>query len=130
MSDPRVQKRFLDLLTYALLLAGAVAMLGPFLWMVSTAFKHPADQFSRALIPSEPTMENFQQLWETLPFTALIVNSFKVAILSTIGQMMTCAMAAFVFAVVRFRYRNLLFLALLLTLMTPFQVTIIPNFIL
>jgi len=130
MTDPRVQKRLVDLATYAILLIGAVAMVGPFLWMVSTAFKHPADQFSRELIPTDPTFENFTQLWATLPFSALIFNSFKVALLSTIGQIFTCAMAAFVFAVVRFRFRNVLFLALLLTLMIPFQVTIIPNFIL
>ena len=44
-------------------------MIGPFLWMVSTAFKQPADQFTRDLIPTAPTLENFQKLWETLPFS-------------------------------------------------------------
>lgn len=129
-SNPRTQKTIVDLIAYAILLAGAVLMIGPFLWMVSTAFKLPADQFSRDLIPPAPTIENFQKLWETLPFTTLIWNSLKVAVLTTIGQILTCAMAAFVFAVVRFRFRNALFLALLVTLMIPFQVTIIPNFIL
>jgi multiple sugar transport system permease protein len=130
MSDPRIQKRLFDLASYIILTAGAALMLGPFLWMASTAFKQPADQFSRTLIPAAPTLENFQKLWEVLPFTTLIFNSFKVAVLTTIGQILTCAMAAFVFAVVQFRYRSVLFLALLVTLMIPFQVTIIPNFIL
>ncbi len=130
MSNPRTQKAVYDLIAYVILLAGAVVMIGPFLWMVSTAFKQPADQFTRDLIPTAPTLENFQKLWETLPFSTLIWNSFKVAVLTTIGQMLTCAMAAFVFAVVKFRFRNALFLALLVTLMIPFQVTIIPNFIL
>ncbi len=130
MSNPRTQKAMVDLASYLILLAGAVVMVGPFLWMVSTAFKQPADQFSRDLIPAAPTLENFQKLWETLPFSTLIFNSFKVAVLTTIGQILTCAMAAFVFAVVQFRFRSALFLALLLTLMIPFQVTIIPNFVL
>jgi multiple sugar transport system permease protein len=130
MNNPRTQKLVVDLFSYIILLAGSLLMVGPFIWMISTAFKPPAEQFSRALIPSAPTLENFQKLWETLPFTTLIFNSFKVAVLTTIGQILTCAMAAFVFAVVQFRFRNVLFLALLLTLMIPFQVTIIPNFIL
>jgi ABC-type glycerol-3-phosphate transport system permease component len=130
MNNPRTQKLVVDLLSYIILLAGAALMVGPFIWMISTAFKPPAEQFSRALIPAAPTLENFQKLWETLPFTTLIFNSFKVAALTTIGQLLTCAMAGFVFAVVQFRFRNALFLALLLTLMIPFQVTIIPNFIL
>jgi multiple sugar transport system permease protein len=130
MDNPRIQKTAVDLASYAILLAGAALMIGPFLWMVSTAFKLPADQFSRNLIPTAPTLENFQNLWATLPFTTLIFNSFKIAVLATVGQLLTCAMAAFVFAVVQFRFRSALFLLLLLTLMIPFQVTIIPNFIL
>jgi ABC-type glycerol-3-phosphate transport system permease component len=130
MTNPRTRSTIFDLASYIILLAGALLMVGPFLWMLSTAFKQPADQFSRALIPAAPTLDNFQKLWETLPFTTLIFNSAKVAVLSTIGQILTCAMAAFVFAVVRFRFRGALFLALLVTLMIPFQVTIIPNFIL
>ena len=130
MSKLSTQKTIFDLATYAILLAGALLMIGPFVWMVSTAFKQPGDQFSRLLIPTAPTLENFQKLWETLPFTTLIFNSAKVAVLSTIGQILTCAMAAFVFAVVQFRFRSALFLALLVTLMIPFQVTIIPNFML
>ncbi len=130
MTNPRTQKAVVDLASYIILLVGAVLMIGPFLWMLSTAFKQPGDQFSRDLIPAAPTLENFQKLWETLPFTTLILNSLKVAVLTTVGQILTCAMAAFVFAVVRFRFRSALFLALLVTLMIPFQVTIIPNFIL
>lgn len=130
MNNVRTQKTVVDLAAYAILLAGGALMIAPFVWMVSTAIKQPADQFSRNLIPTAPTLENFQNLWAMLPFSTLIFNSFKVALLTTIGQLLTCAMAAFVFAVVQFRFRNLLFLLLLLTLMIPFQVTIIPNFIL
>ena len=126
----RARKRLWDLVTYALLLAGTVIMVAPFVWMVATAFKEPADQFSRALIPNPPTLANFAGLWEALPFTRLIFNSLWIAALTTAGQLLTCAMAAFVFAVVRFRGRDALFLALLATLMIPYHVTLVPNFIL
>jgi len=123
------RKQTLDVITYAVLILGSLVMVGPFLWMISTSFKLPANQFTRALIPNPVTTQNFEQLWTILPFGTLIWNSFKVAMLTTIGQLLTCAMGAFVFAVVRFRFREVLFLALLGTLMIPYQVTIIPNFI-
>jgi ABC-type glycerol-3-phosphate transport system permease component len=126
----RLRRRALDLLAYLLLSAGALVMVGPFLWMLSTALKQPADQFSRSLIPSPATLENFTQLWQKLPFARLIFNSVSIAALSTVGQLLTCAMAAFCFAVVRFRFRQALFVSLLATLMLPPQITLVPNFIL
>jgi multiple sugar transport system permease protein len=126
----RARKLLADLATYAILIFGAIIMAGPFVWMIATAFKLPADQFTRTLIPNPVTLENFQTLWEKLPFTTLIFNSLKIAVLSTVGQLLTCSMAAFVFAVVRFRGREFLFVLLLGTMLIPPQVTLVPNFIL
>jgi multiple sugar transport system permease protein len=126
----RTRKLLADLGTYAILIFGAIIMAGPFVWMIATAFKSPADQFTRTLIPNPATFENFQTLWDKLPFTTLIFNSLKIAVLSTIGQLLTCSMAAFVFAVVRFRGREFLFVLLLATMLIPPQVTLVPNFIL
>jgi len=126
----RTRKLVGDLVTYAILIFGAIIMAGPFVWMIATAFKLPADQFTRTLIPNPATFENFQTLWDKLPFTTLIFNSLKIAVLSTIGQLLTCSMAAFVFAVVRFRGREFLFVLLLTTMLIPPQVTLVPNFIL
>jgi multiple sugar transport system permease protein len=120
----------LDALSYILLLLGAAVMLGPFLWMVATSLKLPADQFSRSLIPSPATLDNFRRLWTQLPFTRLIMNSLGIALMATVGQLLTCAMAGFCFAVVRFPLRRALFLLLLATLMLPPQITLVPNFIL
>ena len=125
----RARKTLFDFLAYPLIIAGAVAMIGPFLWMASTALKLPANQYTRDLIPNPATLENFQTLWDKLPFTTLLINSFKIALLSTVGQLITCAMGAFVFAVVRFRFREMLFIALLATLMFPPQITLVPNFL-
>ena len=124
------QKLVLDLVSYALLLAGSVMMLGPFLWMVATSFKLPADQFTKTLIPPTFTLDNFRELFSVdLNFALLFWNSAYISILTTVGQLLTCAMAAFCFAVVKFRGRNALFTGLLLTLLIPPQVTLIPNFI-
>jgi ABC-type glycerol-3-phosphate transport system permease component len=120
----------LDAGAYLLLVLGALLMVGPFIWMIATALKLPADQYSRSLIPNPATLANFGRLWDQLPFTRLIMNSLAIAILSTTGQMLTCAMAAFCFAVVAFPFRRGLFLCLLATLMLPPQITLVPNFIL
>jgi len=125
----RASNTLLDSGTYLLLSLGAVIMVVPFLWMVATSFKLPADQYTKTLIPDPATLDNFKELWQHLPFPRLLFNSFWLSILATIGQLLTCSMGAFAFAVVRFRGRNLLFTLLLITLMIPGQVALIPNFI-
>ena len=125
------KKRILDLITYVLLIGGAVLMATPFLWMVSTSFKLPANQYTKNLIPDPFTLNNFRDLLNVqINFPLLFYNSFLISIMVTIGQLLTCSMAAFVFAAVQFRFRNLLFVLLLITLTIPAQVTLIPNFIL
>lgn len=116
-------------LFYLLLIAGGVIMMAPFAWMISTALKPASDQFTRDLIPRTITFENFGKAWEMMPFQALLWSSFKIAALSTIGQVLTCSMGGFVFAVVKFKGRDLLFMLLLATLMLPYQMTVIPQFL-
>jgi len=124
------QKAFWDAVTYILLILGSVIMLGPFLWMVSTAFKLPADQFTRTLLPPTWTFQNFRDLFGVdINFPLLFFNSVYISLLITAGTLFTCSMAAFCFAVVRFKGRDALFVILLITLMIPAQVTLIPNFI-
>jgi multiple sugar transport system permease protein len=127
-----LQKNILDVITYTLLILGALTMLIPFLWMISVSFREPAAQFSRNIIPHPFTLQNYIDLFEDLPnqaFFYLTFNSFKLSILSVVGQVLTCAMAAFVFAIVKFKGRDLLFALLIATLMIPTQVSLIPNFI-
>lgn len=127
-----LQKTVLDTLAYLVLGIGALTMLLPFVWMISVSFREPAQQYSRNLIPDPIVFQNYADLFRVLPnnaFLALVYNSFKISILTVIGQVLTCAMAAFVFAVVKFKGRNLLFALLLATMMIPPQVSLIPNFI-
>jgi len=100
--------------------------------MISVSFRVPAQQFSRNIIPNPFTIQNYFDLFRDLPdevFLYLTFNSFKISILTVIGQILTCAMAAFVFAVVQFNGRDFLFALLVATLMIPPQVSLIPNFI-
>ncbi|HWQ47257.1 MAG TPA: carbohydrate ABC transporter permease [Longilinea sp.] len=118
------------LLTYALMLLGAAIFAGPFLWMLSTSLKFPADQYTRTFIADPATLENYANLLRRLPELPIQMwNSFYLAALTTIGQVITCSMAAFAFAAVNFKGRNFLFTLLLITFVIPPQVTLIPNFI-
>ena len=78
---------------------------------------------------ASPTLETYPRLFDILPMHLLLWNSFKIALISTFGQLLTCSMAGFIFAVVRFPFRNAIFVILLLTLMVPGQITAIPQFI-
>ena len=120
------------IVVYALLLAGALVMMAPFLWMVVTSLKTRAEVFgsSPLELPTGAHLDNYTRMWEALPFAGFYLNSVKLAVLSTAGQLISCSMAAFAFAILDFRGRRLLFGLLLATLIIPFQVVLIPNFIL
>ncbi|MCA1900451.1 MAG: carbohydrate ABC transporter permease [Chloroflexi bacterium] len=131
MSKP-IYKTILDVVAYAFLIFGALTMLLPFLWMISVSLRVPAEQFSRNIVPNPLTFQNYFDLFRDLPddaFFYLTFNSFKLSILTVFGQVLTCAMAAFVFAIVKFKGRDFLFALLVATLMIPPQVSLIPNFI-
>ena len=121
-----------DRLIVAALLLGGVIMLLPFAWMFSTSWRLAKDSFS---LPPQwwPTtwhVENYREVLENIPFVAFVLNSLQVTVLITLGQLVTCSMAAYAFARLRFPGREALFLVFLSQLMVPQQVTIIPVFIL
>jgi len=118
-----------DVLAFALLTLGALCMTGPFVWMISTSLKPLAQQYDMRLIPETLTFENYPRLFEIIPIHRQLWNSFFIAAVSTFGQLLTCSMAGFIFAVVRFPFRNTIFVILLVTLMVPAQITVIPQFI-
>jgi multiple sugar transport system permease protein len=115
-----------------LLIAGGILMMVPFLWMISTSLKTRAEVFASppTLFPARPRWENYSEMWNALPFAAFFVNSLKLALLNTVGQLISCSMAAYAFSALRFRFRGPLFGLLLVTLIIPFQVVLVPNFIL
>ncbi|MDE0099358.1 MAG: carbohydrate ABC transporter permease [Truepera sp.] len=107
-------------------------MLLPFLWMVSTSLKLPREIFTfpPTWIPSEFAWSNYTKALTAMPFGRFYLNSLAVAIAVTLLTILTSALAAFAFARLRFRGRDTLFLIYLATLMIPFTVLLIPNFVL
>jgi multiple sugar transport system permease protein len=116
---------------YALLVAGAVVMLFPFVWMVSTSLKPDLELFKTPpqLIPHPLQPENYSRVAELMPIWRFAINSLVVAAVATTLQVLTSAMAGYAFARLRFRGRDALFFVYLATLMVPFQVTIVPLFV-
>ncbi len=117
---------------YTLLMVSALFMIVPFLWMLSTSLK--ADQYVLTMppqfFPRPLSLRSYVRLAELFPIGRMFFNSLLVATLTTLGQLVTCSMAAYAFARMRFKGSNALFLVYLATLMIPFQVTITPLFIL
>lgn len=116
---------------HLLLLSGSVVMLLPFLWMLSTSLKEPGQIFTYPpiWIPKELAWENYLETVRIMPFGRFYFNSLVVAIGITTLQILTSSLAAFAFARLRFWGREALFLLYLATLMIPFHVMLIPNFI-
>jgi multiple sugar transport system permease protein len=132
MSDSnRLARRpYQTAMIYAALLVFLVITAGPFVWMLSTSLKLQVDQYDGRLIPAHFTLKNYQRLVTSAPYLlSEVLNSFEISILNTIGQVVTCAMAGFIFSVFKFKGRDFLFGLLLATFVIPPQVALIPNFI-
>lgn len=130
-SHPRRRRpRPARLLTYAFVLVGAAVMLFPFLWTVITSIT-PGGSLAGGptLFVRNPTLEAYRILLDTLPMWRIVLNSFWVAVASTGLQLVTGAMAAYGFARLEFRGKNLVFGLYLATLMVPLQVLVVPLFI-
>lgn len=124
--------RLLGLGSVLILTLGAIIMFAPFLWMISTAFQPGQNAFSLPpkWLPLDFTLDNFRRvLLSDVPFHRFLLNSLLVAGAVTLGQLLTCSMAGFAFAKLRFRGSNTIFILLLAGLMVPIQVTIIPIYI-
>jgi multiple sugar transport system permease protein len=133
-STNRRRRRFRpnQLFLHAALIAGSVVMLLPFAWMLSTSLKRPPEIFMYPpiWIPSQVAWDNYATTVNAMPFGRFYLNSIIVTLSVTTLQILVSSLAAFAFARLRFRGREALFLLYLATLMVPFQVTMLPNFIL
>jgi multiple sugar transport system permease protein len=117
---------------YVLLVPAGLFALVPFAWMVATSLK-PNDHLLSIppeLWPAGATLASYQRVWQAFPIPQFFLNSAIVAIGVTLGQLFTCSLAAYAFARLHWRGRELVFLLYLVTLMVPFQVTVTPLFIL
>lgn len=117
---------------YIVLGVGAVTMLVPFLWMLSTSLKEAGAVFTfpPQWIPKPIVWRNYADAWNAVPFGRFYLNSIFISISQTFGVLLTSSMAAFAFARLDFPGRDKLFFLYLATMMLPGAVTMIPTFIL
>ena len=115
---------------YIAVIVGALVMIFPFVWTVVTSISPGASLTTTPkLIPDNPSLAPYAELFERVPFAQVIVNSLVIAVISTVFQLITSSMAAYVFARMPFRGRGAIFLLYLATMMIPFQVLIVPLFV-
>ncbi|MGF1478183.1 MAG: carbohydrate ABC transporter permease [Cyanophyceae cyanobacterium] len=125
--------RFSQIWQYLLLCAIALLMLFPLLWLIGTSLKSPEEDifgFPPQLIPSQPTLENFRLVWQQFPFGQYLFNSTLVAVLTVGLNLLFCSLAAYPLARLNFRGRDLLFALIVSTIVIPFQIVMIPLYIL
>jgi len=124
----------MQILSYAILIVGAIVMILPFAWMISTACKPPTELnlLPVRFIPDNPVCwENLTALYDRSPeFNNYLVHSALVTIGRTVGQLITCSLAAYGFARFQFPGKNVLFALSLGLLMVPFQAILIPEYLL
>ncbi|MBG1261894.1 carbohydrate ABC transporter permease [Nostoc commune] len=127
------KSRSQSLLMYALLGAIALVMLFPLLWLISTALKSPTENILQSppqLLPASPTLDNFFSVWNSLPFGQYLYNSTLVSVLTVGLNLLFCALAAYPLARLSFVGRDWIFVAIVSTIMIPFQIVMIPLYIL
>jgi putative chitobiose transport system permease protein len=118
---------------YVLLVLIAVGMVLPFLWIFLTSFKGPNDviySIPPQLIPHDPTFANYVRVWNQLPIARFFLNSLIVAGVTVVLNVLITALAAYPFAKMKFRGRDLIFYLLLATFIVPPQLTYIPSYVL
>jgi multiple sugar transport system permease protein len=116
---------------YIFYLLGSVVMLLPFFWMISTSVKPDREIFTTPIqwIPSRFFTGNYVRAFEVIPLVRYILNTMLLALLKIFGEVFVSAMVAFGFARFNFKGKNFLFMILLATMMLPYEVTMIPTFI-
>lgn len=115
---------------YAFLAIISIIMITPFLWMISASLKSELAVFDFPIqwIPKDIRWENYKKIWTDLPFLTYYLNTTKVAGIVTIVQLFTCSLAAYAFSKIVFPGRDKIFLGYLATMMIPYQVIMIPQF--
>src|SRR5215211_3657232 len=118
-------------LILATLTFGAIIFAAPFLWLVSSSLKEPAKiwLFPPQWIPNPVRIANFTEALTRVPFGLYAINTLKIVGLNLAGTLFSTSLAAYAFARLRFPGRDLVFTILLSTLMLPWAVTMIPNYI-
>ncbi|OQA46161.1 MAG: L-arabinose transport system permease protein AraQ [Chloroflexi bacterium ADurb.Bin325] len=127
----RGRVRWTTVLNYVLLLLGGVVMVFPFIWMVLSAFKRSDEiiAYPPIFFPSQPNFDLLVRVWTEINFGRYFANSLLTATVATVAVLLTSALVGFVLAKYRFRGQNLLFVMVLATMMIPWPVLLIPQYL-
>src|SRR5699024_1795090 len=115
---------------YFFLIVITAFMLLPFLWMLSSSFKENKDVFGFPIqwIPENPRWQNYVDIWTEIPLLTFIKNTAKITIVVTLLQLFTSSFAAYAFAKMQFKGKNVLFLGYIATIAVPWQAYMVPQF--
>lgn len=129
---PKTKTLLLRSFVTVIMLGVSVLMVVPFLWMLSTSFKNSVEVFNFPIewIPRHFYFENYSHVWlnQYYPFYQFFGNSIYIAFMALLGQIIVSATAAYAFAKVNFRFKNVIFVLYLSTMMIPHQATLVPYF--
>ncbi len=105
-------------------------MLIPFAWMFSASLKLDKDVFIFPIqwIPENPRWQNYLDIWTKIPLMTFVLNTVKITLIVTFLQLLTSSFAAYAFAKLKFKYSNILFMAYIATIAVPWQVYMVPQF--
>ena len=117
-----------QLFTYVILIAGAVVSIVPFLYTISVSLMNLTEATGGAWLPGSPQWLNYEKAWRDANFSLYFMNSVKITLITVIGTLVFCTLAAYAFARMDFPGKTFLFALLLSTLMLPEAVTWVPNF--
>jgi multiple sugar transport system permease protein len=131
LKRPRRRVNWGLILTYAVAIVVTLTMLTPFVWMLSASLKLDRDVFAFPIewIPAEPRWRNYIDIWTKIPLALFVWNTTKLTIIVTLLQLFTSSFAAYAIAKLRVPYRNALFLAYIATIAMPWQVYMVPQFL-
>ena len=123
-------QKVLKVLLYVFLIITAAIMILPFLWMLSASLKQDRDVFTFPIqwIPASPEWSNYSKIWTQIPLLTYILNTVKLTIIVTLLQLFTSSFAAYAFAKLNFKGRNILFLGYIATIAVPWQAYMVPQF--
>jgi multiple sugar transport system permease protein len=116
---------------HLVLIPATIVLIFPFAWLILTSVQTPADalHFPPILVPHHLDFANYPQALQAAPFGRFFINSTVVAVTTVVSNLVLCSLAGYAFARYRFLGRGVLFAVIMATLMVPFQVTMIPQFI-
>ena len=130
MSNKKTNHTIMMVIIYALLIIITALMLIPFLWMLSASLKMNKDVFTFPIqwIPDNPRWKNYVDIWTKIPLLTFVKNSAKLTIIVTLLQLFTSSFAAYAFAKMNFKGKNVLFLGYIATIAVPWQAYMVPQF--